>query len=363
MKNYYNLLMLQPKATSVEVEASFRRVIARYRPTLTVEQLFADPRFIERVNAYLTLKSPQRPQYDELLKRAATEEAKPPTPLTHFSPTDTQIFMARIASWRREPIEAIHLLRSLLQKEPGHAAGWAMLGEVYFIVDRLEDGIQAYQNAVQAEPKNTTFSTRMQQAKDALVGKGRLKIELSPEEELLREERRKRWRVATAIMLIGAALIAYSFFPHRQFEGAFYVPWISVGIQALGVFALFIGLGFGRIMQPFERVMLWSSMPAGDRGTVKSYPYGLILFVTAVPSLWLALLVLGIMAAMDEEWPTSPSIMLGVCLLLTLALTYVVYCAFGHQNWVPTLIIGGNASVIAAMLGWWMGSFNTPEYD
>jgi len=374
MPDYYEILMLQPKATTAEVEASFRRVVARYRPTLTVEQLFTDPRFLLRMNAYLTLNSPLRSQYDAQRKQesgnarkgAELEEAQeappPPRPLDEYSRRDLQMLMARIAAWREEPVEAIHLLRVLLQREGEFAPGWALLAEIYFSLDRLEEGIHALQRAVQADGQNTAYAARLQHAEEALAGKVALKVALSPEEELLREERRKRWLIAGVIMLAGLAAFVYAVLPpYRPFPEAFYVPWLMVGKLALALCLLFIGAGYGRLLVPFERALLWSAMPAGDRGRIRSYPYGLLLFVTAVPSLWLAVITWVIIALSEEEWPPSPTIMLGACALLTAGLAVLMYFTCGQ--WLGTALVGGNLLAIAAMLGWWLGSVNVGGHD
>ncbi len=375
MKSYYDLLLLHPRAAAPEVEAAFRRVIARYRPTLSVEHLLTDPRFIERVNAYLTLSSPLRVGYDRELQRQhayttrapATEapvNPQPPTPFAAYSSRERQLFQARIASWRREPLEAIHLLRALLQHEPDFAPAWAALGEVYFIVDRLEEGIQAVQRAVQYDPENQTYSARLAHALAAEDGKVRLKVELSAEEALLHAERLRRWHIAIGILLIGMAVIIHALLsPGIRDLSALYVPWRIVTELALAMFCLCLGAGYGRLLQPFEQVMLWSSLPVLHRGGMRTYPYGLLLFITAVPSLWLCVATLLVMAMMDEEWPISPSIMLGACTLLTVLLTYLVYHTTGAQHWSGTFLLGGNMLIIAAMLGWWAGSINVREFD
>ncbi len=352
------------------VEAAFRRAIARYRPTSTIEQLFNDPHFIKLVNAYLTLSGPLRAAYDRqqqhTKKRGQAgkrpEATPPPRPFDEFTPREVQLFTARIASWRHEPLEAIHLLQRLLQQEPGYAPAWALLGEVFFIVGRLEEGVHAYQNAVQAEPANRNFIERLQHAGDALAGKVILQVELSPEEALLREERHKRRHISAALLLAGVAVITLTFLTcHLHPSSPLYIPWHILFRVAMGTCVLFVGLGYGRWLEPFERVMLWSTLPAGDRGTIRNYPIGLLLLVTAAASLWLSVLALLVMALMDEEWPDSPSIMLGACTLLTLIITLLVYVNTAHQHWVGMLLLGGNLLVLAAMLGWWIGSLNILE--
>jgi|GEM_PF-1684050 len=360
IETYYDMLGIRPRATIREVEIAFCRWIARYRPTTESVQLFSDTRFQKYLNAYLTLRGTERVEHDALVAQP-TVKGKPvklPSPWEAFDERQRLLLRARIALWRREQVEGIHMLRAAVEKEADFAEGWAMLGEFYFAIDRLEEGIRAYEHAAKAAPENGDFAARLQRARDSLDGVGELEIEPSPEEELLREERRQRRAVTSAITGLGLVTLVAAFaFPIRPMEGALFIPWRTVITLSLGMFVVFLGLSFGRLLEPFEHALLWSSLSAGDRGSLRNYPYGLILLVTAVPSLWLAAISLLIMASMDEEWPLSASLMLGVCAVVTLVLTLAVYLTdAGHAHWTGTLLMGGNALVFAAMLGWWSGS-------
>jgi len=366
IETYYDLLALKPRATAREVEIAFRRWVARYRPATASGQLFTDPRFMKYLNAYLTLRGDIRAKHDTLISQppAKGKTVVLPTPWASLDERQRTLLTARIALWRRENLDGIHLLRSTLEKEPDFADGWALLGEFFLTLDRLEEGIRAYEHAVQTAPQNGVFAARLQHARDALAGTVELQIEQSPEEDLLREERRRRRAVASAIIGLGLVTLAASFkLKIHLVESTLYVPWRVILTQSLGIFVLFLGLSFGRLLQPFERVLLWSSLRAGDRGTLRNYPYGLILLVTAVPSMWLAFASLLVMAFMDEEWPWSPSIMLGVCAVVNLLLSFAVCQFSGHAHWAGTLLIGGNALVLTAMLGWWLGSLGGSSYN
>jgi len=365
-ETYYDLLALKPRASEREVEIAFRRWIARYRPTTESMQLFSDQRFVKYLNAYLTLRGERRTEHDILVNQPPLK-GKPvvlPAPWESLDERKRVLLRARITLWRREQVEGIHLLRTTVEREPDFADAWALLGEFYFAIDRMEEGITAYERAVQADPMHSDFAVRLQHARDALNGGGELEIEPSPEEELLREERRQRRAVTSAIVGLALVTLFAAFaFPIRPVESALYVPWRTVITLSLGMFVLLLGLSFGRMLEPFENALLWSSISAGDRGNLRNYPYGLILLVTAVPSLWLAFISLLVMAFMDEEWPLSTSLMLGACAVVTLILTLCVFVINDHTHWTGTLLVGGNALVLAAMLGWWAGSLGRVSYS
>jgi hypothetical protein len=287
-----------------------------------------------------------------------------PTPWDEIDVRQRVLLTARISLWRREHVEGIHLLRSTLDRDPHFAEAWAMLGEFFLHIARLEEGVQAYERAVADAPEDASYAARLQHVRAALAGTVELQIEISPEEEMLIEERRQRKTVTSAILALAIFTLFVSFvLPLRPNPEALYVPWRAVIIQAIGMFLVFLALSYGRLLQPFEHVMLWSGMRAGDRGTIRNYPYALILLVATVPSMWFAFVALLIIAFMDEEWPVSPTIMLGACVLVNLLLVYFVFMLTGHAHWSGTLLVGGNALVLTAMLGWWLGSLGSMSYS
>jgi hypothetical protein len=361
-RSYYDLLTLPPRANTLQVEAMFRRIAARFRPTITTEQVFGDTRFHALLNAYLTLTGPLRARYDAEL--AATPQHPPePTPLAKLTPLERRMLMARVAVWRREQAEALHLLRTLLERQPEYAPAWALMGEVYFLIDRLEDGIDAYDHALLVAPDHADYAARLQHARDALAGLVTLWLEPSPEEELLAEERRQRRWAMLAIGVLALVIITLAFFVPKEFSPySLFVPWRAVWVLAGGTFVLCAALAYGRVLDPFERTMLWTGMSAFARGWQHNYPYGLIVFVTAVASMWLSVVTLAIIAFMDEEWPWSALLMMGICVLLDLALAFSCY-QVDPTHWTGTCIAGGNLLVIGGLLGWWAGSMGGIRMD
>lgn len=364
--SYYELLSLTPSATSLEIEAAFRKFVARYRVNTPIERVIDDKRFHRYLNAYLTLKGPLRSRYNELLR-----PAKPSTPAvsSELSPAgdltrqQKQLLLAHMAIWRREMVDAIHILRRLLETDPRSAEGWALLGEVFFITHRLDEGINAYEHAIQADPRHTGYPARLQHAVNARDGKVELYIEPSPEEILLREARRKRRGLSFGLLLLGALVIVFSYLlPITPYAGSLFIAWKTVAVQFLGIFTFIFGLSYGKLLRDFEEVMVWSSVSAGDRGTIRQLPYGLLLLITSLISLVLATLTLLIMAFMDEEWPISPSIMIGICVLTTVVTTICYIFSpipLLAEHWTGAILVGGNALVPAAMLGWWFGGTDT----
>lgn len=368
-QTYYEIFSLRPTATSLEIEASFRKLVARYRVTTPVEHLIDDKRFYRYLNAYLTLKGPLRIRYDEVTRQARAaahhaETAKPDSEemdaFARLSPLQQRLLIADMAIWRREMEDAIHQLRRVLEDYHTSAEAWALLGEVFFVTHRLDEGIASYERAIRHAPKNEKYQARLQHAQLARDGKVDLYIEPSPEEILLQEARRKRLSLTISLTLLGLLVIVASFlFPITPYPMSLFVPWKTVAMQALGVFLIMLALAYGRLIRDFESVMVWSSLQAGDRGTLRQYPYGLLLFITGLISLVLSTVTLIIMAVMDEEWPLAPSLMMGLCLLVNWTLTAFYLTSpnpLMHEHWTGTMLVGGNALVPAAMLGWWIGS-------
>ena len=379
MDTYYELLQLKPRASVRQVDIAFRRLVARYRPSTTVDHLLDDPQFVRYMNAYLTLTGPQRAAYDAALSRRrhstrprgarpTQADARPtqlpePAPLAALPPLEQRMLMARIAGWRTEHVECIGYLRGLLAVEPHYAPAWAMLGEILLTIRHADDAVQALERAIQLEPNNAAYAGRLRHAREVQAETAEYIPELTPQELYTRATLRARRIVAAVVGLLALAIMLYAFLaPIVPRPDALNVPWRTVAELAVGAVVCFFALAYAGLLQPFERVMLWSSMAAGDRGRIRSYPYGLILLVTAVPSMWLATLVLLIIACMDEEWPVSASVMLGACALLNGVLTFLVSrLPDYHDHWSGVLLLGGNALVLAAMLGWWLGSLLADE--
>ncbi len=93
----------------------------------------------------------------------------------------------------------------------------------------LEEGVQALQMATRYDPTNQAIAVRLAHAREALAGKVCLKLEPSPEEELLRAERRRRWHVTTGILLVGLAVMLHALLSSRvRVLSALDVPWSTV---------------------------------------------------------------------------------------------------------------------------------------
>jgi hypothetical protein len=369
MNTYYELLDLHPKAARAEIYAVFRRVAASYRPTISVEQVVMDDRFREYLNGYLTLYGAQRDAYDAALRQAkAQADAKtpltPPRPFDALPITDRHLLLARLALWRRETMEAVHQLRLMLEREPTSAVGWSVLGETLFIIGHLDDGIKAYEYAVKYAPEDETYADRLEHARDVQAGKAELDLERSPEEELLRKAQLIRWKEIAWISTLGLVALVYAFICpiHATAIGFLDIPWRNVVLQAVGVMLVMAALAYGRVLSPFERTMIRTTTShLSFHGRVSEVPNGLLLFVMSMISLWFGVAGMIVFAQMMEEWSLSTLVLFGGCALCNIALT--LFLALGlHLPWQATLIGGGNILALAGMLGWWVGSFNTPEF-
>ena len=361
--------MLDPKASSREIHATFRRYVARYRPLITVPQLLGDSRFRDAINAYLVLQGPLRSQYDALL-HAGNATILPPAlqgQLEALGETERSLLVARIAIWRREMTEATHILRLTVERHPECATAWSLEGELHLTFGRLPEAIKSYQRAINLDANNPEYSKRLQHIQQVVDGKVELQLEASPAEEMLREERLRRWRFTALLSFFGLSVLVFAFVtlkallvhPHALESTFLNIPWHTVLLLAIGVMLLLAGLAYGRLIRPFEQEMVWSTMSAVERGMVTTYPLGLILLVLSVASLWLAVLGFVLVALMEDDWPYSSLIMLGVAALATIGLGILL--GTHHHTYGIALIFGGNPLCLAGILGWWVGSMGMTE--
>ncbi len=358
-KTYYELFMLPAKAVPLEIRATFRRYVARFRPLLTVPQLMGDRHFQQALNAYLVLSGPLRSQYDALLQHGVDTPLPPQLTgiFDALSETERNLIVARIATWRREMMEATHLLRLTMENHPDCAAAWALMGEIHLTFGRYADAVRSYQRAVNLDVNNPEYTKRLSHIEQAMDGIVELELESSPEEELLREERKRRWRFTALLCVFGIIVLLYAFISHVKTtpDNFLGIPWQTVWLQAIGVMLLLAGLAYGRILRPFEQEMVWNTMSAVEQGTPKNYPLGLILLVLSVASLWLAVVGFVVIALMEDDWPYSPLIMLGVAAVVNIGLAILL--GVHHSPNVPALIFGGNLLCLGGIIGWWVGSF------
>ncbi len=362
MLNYFEMLNIKEGATPSDASFAFRRLVVRYRSTTTTDQLIADQRFRQFINAYLTLTdSKLNAKYNEMWNSPKRASLPDILPLDNLPQEERRMLMAQIAFWRREQIEALHILRELVERYPNHACAHAMMGEVYFQVGRIDEGIHAYQRAIREAPTNTQYADRLHHALQAQAGVCELAIEPSIEEQLLAEERRRRRWKMIGICSVGLLFMIYVFVTRKQlYIDSFNIPWKSIWMLVPALFLLMYGLAYGRLLDSYERVMVFNGMSVSTHGAVRNYPYGLLLFVTCAISLWLGVCYLIAIAVMEEEWPTSTSILLGICVVVISLLSLMVNIASPY-NWVGTFIVGGNLLAIAGIIGWWAGSMGTSD--
>ncbi len=373
MKTYYDYFGLKINASKLQIEAAFQHYVSRYRVTADTEMIFTDEAFKKKINAYLVLTSSYRLQYDAPIIKAIAKSKKKIADIDiklpeidlygQMSSIDRRIFMVNAAIWRRQMPSAMHILRGIIDTNPKHAPAWALLGEVYLMTDRLEEGIKSYERAITADPENGDYRARLEHARQVLDGVVDLYIEPSPEEKLLMEEKHARQKGMLGICAVSLFFLIYAFMPEMLkpiSSYSLYIPWRSVSFQAIGLGIMAFGLGYGRILPSFEKLMIHASLPIFDHGSTNNYPYGMLLLITSTVCMWLGLVAVVIMSAFDEEWPIGPSVTVGVAILFNLAT--VLYLFYTGENWLGTLAFGGNLAVIASLTGWWFGTLDMPSY-
>lgn len=373
MKTYYDYFGLKINATKLQIEAAFQHYVSRYRVTADTEMIFTDEVFKKKINAYMVLTSNYRMQYDAAIIKATPKGKKIPEDVKipdidlygQMSSVDRRLFMVNAAIWRRQMPSAMHILRGLIDTHPKNARVWALLGEVYLITDRLEEGIKSYERAITNDPENAEYRARMEHARLVLDGVIDLYIEPSPEERLLIEERRGRQKGMIGICVAAVIILVYAFMPDMlalspTASFSLYIPWKSVFMQAAGLGIMAYGLAYGRLLPSFEKQMIHATLPVFEGGSTSNYPYGMLLMVTGTVCVWLGAVTVAVMGAMDEEWPVGPSITVGVAAMLDLATVLIMNAA--GQPWLGTLAFGGNLALLAALLGWWFGTLDMPSY-
>ncbi len=376
MKTYYDYFGLKINASMLQIEASFQHYVSRYRVTADTEMIFTDESFHKKINAYLVLTSKYRLQYDAAIIKATLNGKKKIADIDvklpdidlygQMSSIERRLFMVNAAIWRRQMPSAMHILRGIIETNPKHGEVWALLGEVYLMTDRLEEGIKSYERAITADPENGEYRGRLEHARQVLDGVVDLYIEPSPQEKLLIEERRARQKGMLAICAVAVIILVFAFTPEMLKLSAtasysLYIPWKSVTTQAIGLGVMAFGLAYGRILPSFEKLMIQATLPIFDRGSTNNYPYGMLLMITSTVCMWVGVVTVIIMSSFDEEWPIGPSVTVGTAIIFNLATVFIMYSS--GIPWLGTLAFGGNMAVLASLGGWWIGTLDMPSYS
>lgn len=352
-RNAYDILGLPKRATRDQIRARYGHLIRGYKRGLPPNELLEDEQFRQWTNAYLTLTSPERREYDQAL-RQNKGRGEPPDLVGRLSEGRRLLLCTEIAFLRRRLKEAVELGKEALKRESRNADAYGLMGDVLREQGRYPNALTMYNYAVQFAPNNRRYWQRVQEATALRDGKALPKT--------LRAERRgPMHRPLWAWALVGLAMIAIevSLLVLRQDWGEIAFLNLPVNlIYAALVDGFLIGLALSAasIIGPLDDELLsYQVMGFG----VDTVPLGIFVALPGIVFFWVAIPFYLIVAALDEHFSLSVLIALGMCGLLTVAFGFVA----PEETRTAVHLLGGNLVFFGFLWGWLFGSMRRRVFE
>ncbi len=350
VKDYYQILGIEPSASGEEIKRRFRELVRRYHPDVHPDKLFSHELFRQILEAYKVLSDPEKRRLYDASRRtrkpfATTEVEIPPRP-----PVDMEglLLRAEIALIRGNLKDAVELCNEVLKKDPKNAFAYNLLGDIFRLQGRTKEAIEMYSYAVQFDPYKPIYAEKL----DRLL-KGERRVVGREKGEI------KRARVFSpflfALGLLSLIPIAW-WVKNNPGEAIRHFPFANFSpnlITALCLSGLALGFfsGCSGFLRPHDEELIFA-LSWIRRGYL---PLGLVLCFFAFGSFWGSLGLYVILSAIQEH--TSPSVwkaygfsFLGV-LVMGISLPLI---------WESVLIWGGNFVFPLFLIGWLLGDIFRP---
>jgi len=186
--NHYETLGIKREATTVEVRSAYRRLVLLHHPDHSKHAKSREI-FLAVSDAWEVLSDPERrASYNKLLdlndesNRIANEkrireqaakidakvaaESKQRRTIARVTPSETTTMVGLFAKGRTA--EAERMARSLLERDPRFARGWALLADVARSKGDIQEAAKLYAYAAQMAPSEPEYQRRHEEALRAI---------------------------------------------------------------------------------------------------------------------------------------------------------------------------------------------------
>jgi curved DNA-binding protein CbpA len=268
--------------------------------------------------------------------------------------------------------DAIHLCQTVLGADRRNGSAYNILGDIYRVQGRVEQAVEMYSLAIQANPRDVTAETKLNRllAQERSAARG---ASTSTERATTRSPQPTSHGVPDARrqlnqrMLVGSAGFALSLFfllilnnlhgpPLEAF--ALISQWTVPMLWVMVLDGAIIGavLSLTGLVRRMDEELIFPSL---TRGGGMAVPIGLILFVTGALFFYLAGVIYVLVAALQDSF--SASVLKVLC--ATLSLVCAVALLAPPEATRQVLLFGGNVVFVSMLVGWLLGDLFRPQWS
>jgi tetratricopeptide (TPR) repeat protein len=352
-QNAYDTLGLPRSATSTQVRARYRQLIRGHLRDLAPRALLDDEQFRQWTNAYLTLVSPERREYDRRL-RLNRGRHQPDDLLSALPEARRLLIQADAAFLQRKFNEAIALARAVVKLEPRSAEAYSLLGDILRERGRYPNALTMYNYAIQFDPNNRRYWQRLEEVTALRDGKA---LPRRFRSELRRAFRRPAWAwlvIAVAFLAVEVAFLALR---GRWGPAGFLNLPVNFIYAALGAgFVLGFALAATALIGPFDDELLWYQVAGVGAEMI---PVGVFVALPGIVFFWAAPIFYLVIALLDERFSPSVALCLAVCGAAALGGSALL--PRESLRWAQ--LLGGNVVFFGFLSGWLIGSIRQRPFE
>jgi curved DNA-binding protein CbpA len=268
--------------------------------------------------------------------------------------------------------DAIQLCQTVLVADRQNGSAYNILGDIYRVQGRVDQAIEMYSLAIQANPRDVTAETKLNRllAQERATARG---ASTSTERATTRSPQPASHGIPDARrqlnqrMLVGSAGFALSLFfllillnlhgpPLEAFS--FISQWTAPMLWIMVLDGVIIGavLSLTGLIRRMDEELIFPSL---SRGRGVAVPIGLILFVTGALFFYLAGVIYVLVAALQDSF--SASVLKLLC--ATLSLVCAIALLAPPEATRQVLLFGGNVVFVSMLVGWLLGDLFRPQWS
>ncbi|MBC7326569.1 DnaJ domain-containing protein [bacterium] len=349
VKDYYQILGVEPTATTEEIKRRFRELVRRYHPDVHPDKLFSHEIFRQILEAYKVLGDPEKRRIYDSLRKGKTPVKEVLVEVPTKPPVDLEglLLRAEIALIRGNLKDAVELCNEVLKKDPRNAFAYNLLGDIFRAQGRIKEAIEMYSYAVQFDPHKPIYAEKLNK-----LLKGERGVETIAEERI----RTKPFSIFLFSLGLLSLIPICWWISHNPGTVIKNFPFANFSLNLIIALSLAgVSLGFfsgcSRFLRRHDEELIFALSWIG-----KGYlPLGLILCIFSFAFFWGSLILYAIISAIQEHTSLSvwKAYLLSILGILAIAFSLL-------PIWKSIILWGGNFVLPFFFIGWLIGDIFRP---